>query len=123
MLGKLGSGFDIVSGGELERVLAADKTRRRPRRLLWRRQDSCRDGPCPTLRHLDVQRRERSRKLNFSPSERAKLKKRARVAVRVNPDVFAETHPYISTGLHKHKFGVPIDEARGLYRTIAASII
>jgi diaminopimelate decarboxylase len=51
----------------------------------------------------------------------AKRKKRANVALRVNPDVFAETHPYISTGLHKHKFGVPIGEARRLYRQIAKS--
>jgi diaminopimelate decarboxylase len=51
----------------------------------------------------------------------AKLKRRANVALRVNPDVFAETHPYISTGLHKHKFGVPIAEARRLYRLMAKS--
>jgi diaminopimelate decarboxylase len=49
----------------------------------------------------------------------AKLKKTARVAMRVNPDVPADTHPYISTGLHKHKFGVPIADARELYRRIA----
>src|ERR1043165_10155432 len=61
-----------------------------------------------------------------SESERAllaecagKLKKKARVALRVNPDVSAETHPYISTGLHKHKFGVPIQQAQNLY-TVAA---
>jgi diaminopimelate decarboxylase len=47
------------------------------------------------------------------------LKKHANVALRVNPDVFAETHPYISTGLHKHKFGVPIGDARRLYRAMA----
>jgi diaminopimelate decarboxylase len=45
----------------------------------------------------------------------AQLRKRARLALRVNPDVAANTHPYISTGLHKHKFGVPIGEARALY--------
>jgi len=47
------------------------------------------------------------------------LKKRAAVAVRVNPDVSAKTHPYISTGLHQHKFGVPIPEARTLYALAA----
>jgi diaminopimelate decarboxylase len=46
----------------------------------------------------------------------AQAKKKARIAMRVNPDVPAETHPYISTGLHQHKFGVPIAEARRLYR-------
>ena len=45
----------------------------------------------------------------------ARAKKKARIALRVNPDVPAETHPYISTGLHQHKFGIPIEEARGLY--------
>ena len=44
-----------------------------------------------------------------------KLRKEARIAFRVNPDVAADTHPYISTGLHKHKFGVPIGSARELY--------
>jgi diaminopimelate decarboxylase len=48
-----------------------------------------------------------------------RLKKRAAVAVRVNPDVSAKTHPYISTGLHQHKFGVPIPEARALYALAA----
>ena len=48
-----------------------------------------------------------------------RLKKRAAVAVRVNPDVSAKTHPYISTGLHRHKFGVPIPEARALYAQAA----
>ena len=46
----------------------------------------------------------------------AKLRKRARIALRVNPDVFAETHPYISTGLREHKFGIDIRRARALYR-------
>ena len=45
-----------------------------------------------------------------------RLRKTAPIAFRVNPDVAAETHPYISTGLHKHKFGVPISEARSLVR-------
>src|SRR5207253_4628379 len=50
----------------------------------------------------------------------AKLKRRARIAFRVNPDVPANTHPYISTGLHKHKFGVPIGEAHELYARAAS---
>jgi diaminopimelate decarboxylase len=49
----------------------------------------------------------------------ARLKKTARIALRVNPDVSAETHPYISTGLHKHKFGVPIQQAQSLYAIAA----
>src|SRR5271169_2781427 len=49
----------------------------------------------------------------------ARTKKKARIALRVNPDVSAETHPYISTGLHQHKFGIPIGQARGLYARAA----
>ena len=51
----------------------------------------------------------------------ARLRKTAPVALRVNPDVAAETHPYISTGLRKHKFGVPIREARALYAKAAGT--
>ena len=54
-----------------------------------------------------------------STSER--LKKTAPVALRVNPDVSTETHPYISTGLHEHKFGIPISQARELYAKAARS--
>jgi diaminopimelate decarboxylase len=50
----------------------------------------------------------------------ARLKKTARLALRVNPDVPADTHPYISTGLHQHKFGIPIEQARALYRHAAS---
>src|SRR5215470_14545217 len=48
-----------------------------------------------------------------------RLRKPASIALRVNPDVAAETHPYISTGLRKHKFGVPIENARALYKQAA----
>src|SRR5262249_44628719 len=50
----------------------------------------------------------------------AKLKRRTRIALRVNPDVFAETHPYISTGLREHKFGIDIRRARAVYRKAAS---
>ncbi len=118
MLGKLGSGYDIVSGGELERVLVANK--RGAARVVF-------SGVGKTAPEMDLALRsgilmfnvESSSEVELLAERASKLRKRARVAVRVNPDVFAETHPYISTGLHKHKFGVPIEEARGLYRTIA----
>src|SRR5207245_10309889 len=51
----------------------------------------------------------------------ARARERARIALRVNPDVPANTHPYISTGLQQHKFGVPIDEARKLYAQASGS--
>jgi diaminopimelate decarboxylase len=114
MLGKLGSGYDIVSGGELERVLAADK--RGAARVVF-------SGVGKTAPEMDLALHsgilmfnvESSSEVELLAERASKLRKRARVAVRVNPDVFAETHPYISTGLHKHKFGVPIEEARVLY--------
>jgi diaminopimelate decarboxylase len=62
---------------------------------------------------------ESASELNLLAVTAAQLKKNAAVAVRVNPDVSARTHPYISTGLHQHKFGVPISEARTLYAQAA----
>jgi diaminopimelate decarboxylase len=58
---------------------------------------------------------ESASELSLLSATAARLKKRAAIAVRVNPDVSAKTHPYISTGLHQHKFGVPIPEAQALY--------
>jgi diaminopimelate decarboxylase len=62
---------------------------------------------------------ESASELDLLAAVAARLKKRAAIAVRVNPDVSAKTHPYISTGLHQHKFGVPIPEARILYAKAA----
>jgi diaminopimelate decarboxylase len=58
---------------------------------------------------------ESEQELELLAERAAKLRKTARVALRVNPDVFAETHPYISTGLREHKFGIDIARARGVY--------
>jgi len=63
---------------------------------------------------------ESASELRVLAATAARLKKKAAVAMRVNPDVSAKTHPYISTGLHQHKFGVPIPEARELYAEAAA---
>ena len=62
---------------------------------------------------------ESASELSLLSATAARLKKRAAIAVRVNPDVSAKTHPYISTGLHQHKFGVPIPEAQTLYAQAA----
>ena len=114
LLARHGAGFDVVSGGELRRVLrisrAAAKT------VVF-------SGVGKTAAEMELALRSGILLFNVeSPSEfnllaatAARLKKRAAVAVRVNPDVSAKTHPYISTGLHQHKFGVPIPEARALY--------
>lgn len=120
LLAKLGSGFDIVSGGELERVLRVDK--KAAARVVF-------SGVGKTADEMDLALRAGILMFNVESEAEAdvlamrasKLKKQANVALRVNPDVFAETHPYISTGLHKHKFGVPIGEARPLYRDMSKS--
>jgi len=120
LLARLGSGFDIVSGGELERVLRVDK--KAADRVVF-------SGVGKTADEMDLALRagilmfnvESEAEAGVLASRASRLKKLAHVALRVNPDVFAETHPYISTGLHKHKFGVPIGEARRLYGEMAKS--
>jgi diaminopimelate decarboxylase len=114
LLAKLGAGFDIVSGGELQRVLKAE--RKAVRRTVF-------SGVGKTAPEIDAALRagillfnvESESELLMLSARAAALKKRARLGLRVNPDVAAETHAYISTGLHEHKFGVPIDAARELY--------
>jgi len=103
LLARQGCGFDVVSGGELERVLAAD--RRAARKIVFSGVGKSRDEMTAALES----------ELSALSECAARLRKVARVALRVNPDVAADTHPYISTGLHKHKFGVPIRSARALY--------
>ncbi len=112
-------GFDIVSGGELERVLRV--SRRAAARVVF-------SGVGKTAAEMDAALRagilmfnvESESELALLAERAARLKRRARVALRVNPHVAANTHPYISTGLRRHKFGVPMTEARRLYRWAAA---
>ncbi len=111
-------GFDVVSGGELQRVLRV--RRKAARNVVF-------SGVGKTAAEMELALRsgillfniESTSELNLLSATATRLKKQAAVAVRVNPDVSAKTHPYISTGLHQHKFGVPIPEARTLY-TLAA---
>jgi diaminopimelate decarboxylase len=120
MIARAGAGFDIVSGGELERVRRADK------RALARTVFS---GVGKTAEEMDLALRagillfnvESEQELDLLAGRAAKLCKKARVALRVNPDVFAETHPYISTGLREHKFGIDISRAREVYGRAAKS--
>lgn len=115
---RAGAGFDIVSGGELERVLRVRKTA--ARQVVF-------SGVGKTVAEMELALKagillfniESASELRVLAATAARLKKRAAVAVRVNPDVSAKTHPYISTGLHQHKFGVPIPEARELYAEAA----
>lgn len=115
LLADAGAGFDIVSGGELERVRAVSKTA--AKRVVF-------SGVGKKAEEMDAALRagilifnvESEQELALLAERAAKLKKRARFGLRVNPDVFAETHPYISTGLREHKFGVDINAARRIYR-------
>ncbi len=120
MLAHLGAGFDIVSGGELERVRRADKSALK--RVVF-------SGVGKQVWEIDAALKAGILLFNVESeaelallAERAEaLKIRARFALRVNPDVFAETHPYISTGLREHKFGIEITKARAIYRKAARS--
>jgi diaminopimelate decarboxylase len=113
-----GAGFDVVSGGELQRVLRVG--RKKASRVVF-------SGVGKTAAEMELALRSRillfniesASELNLLSATATRLKKRAAVAVRVNPDVSAKTHPYISTGLHQHKFGVPIPEALALYALAA----
>jgi diaminopimelate decarboxylase len=115
LLANQGSGFDIVSGGELERLLEVNK--KAARRVVF-------SGVGKTAPEIDLALAAGILIFNVESesevlllAERARKRKvRARVALRVNPDVFAETHPYISTGLREHKFGIDIKLARSVYQ-------
>jgi diaminopimelate decarboxylase len=114
LLGQQGCGFDVVSGGELERVLVAD--RRAARKIVFSGVGKSRDEMTAALKAGILLFNVESESELWALAECAtRLRTVARVAIRVNPDVAADTHPYISTGLHKHKFGVPIGSARTLY--------
>ena len=118
LLADEGAGFDIVSGGELERVLAVDKAA--TMRVVF-------SGVGKTAPEIDLALRsgillfnvESEGEVELLAERAAKLRKSARIALRVNPDVFAETHPYISTGLREHKFGIDIRRARAVYKRAA----
>lgn len=114
LLAREGCGFDVVSGGELERVLAAD--RRAAKKVVFSGVGKTREEMSAALRVGILLFNIESESELWALAECAgRLRKTAAIALRVNPDVAAKTHPYISTGLHKHKFGVPIRDARALY--------
>ena len=114
LLARKGCGFDVVSGGELERVMTAD--RRAAKRAVFSGVGKTREELTAALKAGILLFNIESESELWALAECAgRLRTTAPIAFRVNPDVAAETHPYISTGLHKHKFGVPISEARALY--------
>ncbi len=115
-----GAGFDIVSGGELARVLAAAPEAVSRVVFSGAGKTAAEIDQALTLGILEFNV-ESEAELKLLASRAAKLKKKARFALRVNPDVFAETHPYISTGLREHKFGVDIKQALAMYKSVAGN--
>jgi diaminopimelate decarboxylase len=120
LLASHGAGFDIVSGGELERVLAAAPEAVDRVVFSGAGKTAAEIDRALTLGILEFNV-ESQAELELLGTRAAKLKKKARFALRVNPDVFAETHPYISTGLREHKFGVDIRQALAIYKSAAGS--
>ena len=118
ILARLGSGFDIVSGGELERVLAAGGD---PGKVVFsgvgKQAAEMHRALEAGIRCFNVESAAELERLNDVAGS---LDRIAPIAVRVNPDVDAMTHPYISTGLRENKFGVAIDDAVTLYRRAQA---
>ncbi|HCN88149.1 MAG TPA: diaminopimelate decarboxylase [Oxalobacteraceae bacterium] len=119
LLGQLGSGFDIVSGGELLRVLAAGGT---PEKIIFSGVGKTCDEMRLALSHdilcFNVESVAELHRLNQVAGE---VGKQAPISLRVNPNVDAKTHPYISTGLKENKFGIAYEEALSTYR-LAASL-
>ena len=120
LLAEHGCGFDVVSGGELARVLRVQ--RRAAKNVVF-------SGVGKT--YADMAAAVKAGILLFNVESESELgvlaqcaqrmKRTVSIAMRVNPDVSAKTHPYIATGLHQHKFGIPIEEARSTYARVLGS--
>lgn len=117
LLARLGSGFDIVSGGELARVIAAGGD---PAKVVFsgvaKTEAEMQEALRQEILCFNLESEPELERLNRVAGEMGKV---ARISVRVNPDIDAGTHPYISTGLKENKFGVPIERALLLYRQAA----
>jgi diaminopimelate decarboxylase len=117
LFGSLGSGVDVVSGGEILRALRAGIS---PEKIVY-------SGVGKTQAEIELALESRILMFNVESSQELELISRvaaakgirARIALRVNPDVDPQTHPYISTGLKKNKFGISIDEALEVYTRAA----
>ncbi|HEX9308723.1 MAG TPA: diaminopimelate decarboxylase, partial [Anaeromyxobacter sp.] len=117
LFARLGSGFDIVSGGELFRVLRAGGD---PRKVVFsgvgKTEEEIAFALEAGLRVLNVESAPELARISIVAR---RMGRRAPIALRVNPDVDPKTHPYISTGLRDNKFGVSVDDARRLYAIAA----
>jgi diaminopimelate decarboxylase len=117
LLGRLGAGFDIVSGGELARVLAAGgEASKVVFSGIGKSEAEIRQALAAGVRAINLESEAEMARVNQVAGE---LGIRAPVAFRVNPDVDAKTHPHISTGLKQNKFGVAYADAERLYREAA----
>ena len=118
VLARLGSGFDIVSGGELHRVLRAGGD---PKKIVFsgvgKTAAEMREALNANIHCFNIESESELIRLDAVAHKRGQ---RARIALRVNPDVDAKTHPYISTGLKDNKFGVDIATAERLYKMAAS---
>lgn len=117
VLARLGSGFDIVSGGELERVIAAGGD---PSKVIFsglgKTEVEIRQALTLGIHCFNIESEPELERINRVAES---MQLRAPISVRVNPDVDAGTHPYISTGLKTNKFGIASDRALAVYRQAA----
>ncbi len=114
MLSEMGSGMDIVSGGELFRALKAGVD---PQKIVYsgvgKREHEIREALISDILMFNVESRQELEKINQVAVE---MNTKARISLRINPDVDPKTHPYISTGLKKNKFGLDIEQALESYK-------
>lgn len=114
ILAQLGSGFDIVSGGELHRVIRAGGD---PKKIVFsgvaKTYSEIKDALSFGVKCFNIESITELKRINEVASN---ANKKANISIRVNPDVDAKTHPYISTGLKENKFGVSIEEAIDVYK-------
>jgi len=118
LLARLGSGFDIVSGGELARVLAAGGD---PRKVVFsgvgKTAEEMRQALMAGILCFNVESESELARLEAVAAESGKT---ATISLRVNPDVDPRTHPYVATGLKQNKFGIPYEDALALYQRARA---
>ncbi len=118
LFARLGSGFDIVSGGELERVLRAGGD---PGKVVFsglgKKVAEIRKALEVGIRCFNIESEAELDRINAVAGDMGKV---AAISLRVNPDVDAQTHPYISTGLKENKFGIDISRAEAVYLKAAA---
>jgi diaminopimelate decarboxylase len=114
LLSEMGSGMDIVSGGELFRALKAGAD---PDKIVYsgvgKREHEIREALVADILMFNVESRQELEKINQVAGD---LGVKARISLRINPDVDPKTHPYISTGLKKNKFGLDLDQAMDSYK-------